>query len=208
MESSEQRTFRQPGKSPLAFYRPHLSSTHMYVATLFLTTFLDGRPSFLYCHPPFCLRLILLITRTNIMEFLLHHFTLDFLPSFLPWLPFLSSIPPSFLHFTSYLGVDGLAMLMGWRSLWKPMLYQSHYMPGLFGEGWRGLLSLTSIISFLHFLPTLTSMTSFTVALEFLALLIHLTPFLDVIDFLPRLPCWNPIFPSYLEILPLRFILT
>ena len=72
----------------------------------------------------------------------------------------------------------------------------------------EGASSLTSIISFLHFLPTLTSMTSFTVALEFLALLIHLTPFLDVIDFLPRLPCWNPIFPSYLEILPLRFILT
>ena len=51
-------------------------------------------------------------------------------------------------------------------------------------------------------------MTSFPVALEFLALLIHLTPFPDVIDFLPRLPCWNPIVPSFLEILPLRFILT
>ena len=83
--------FSSTGLVPPRIISPNVSSTHMYVAALFLTTFLDGRPSFLYCHPPFCLRLILLITLTNIMEFLLHHFTLDFLPSFLPWLPFLSS---------------------------------------------------------------------------------------------------------------------
>ena len=140
------------------------------------------------------------------MEFTPYLVTFTSFPPF--FLEYLFRYPPSFFpSIASFLGIDGLAMLIGWRSLWTQILYQSHYMYELFGEGGGG-----SVLDFNHIHPSYPSYLEVHDFLFWRPSIPCMTFVFDSlfagVDFLPRLPCCNPIIPCFLEILLLRPSLT